>query len=365
MPHLYDQAESLLTSVSLMRASEKFAAHLRRASRVSLSLLARLWGSLPKIVTRHFPLQIVELMSIRPTKLAAVRNTSLNLTGLLDRGSLFVFCDSKDFVYHRRKSNAHYAGILLSNGSTSGLLPVLSEIQERTVVIGGFDATFPQQVDKRFAPRSTEEIQDLSEALARFDQVYVENLVGSGQNLSPIPGGIISHPWRGSVVFSKTRPNQDGSRNLVYCAHKTRRSSEQWDTRRRVTELARGPWSSFTTVQSGRRTLREFRRELQQHPFTLCVEGGGIDPSPKAFEALLQGSIPIIRDSDLADAYKHFPILVIPEWEAKHLTPEILRQARGDILEGWPDWTDVLERLSLNYWREIIIRGESTRTNRY
>jgi hypothetical protein len=346
-----------------MRASKEFVAYIRRASRFFFTLLARLWDSLPKVVTRHVSFQIVELMSIRPTKLTAVRDSVVNLTGLFNRGSSIVIYDGKNFVSHRLTSNSLYAGILISTGPNPELVAALNSIRERTVVIGGFDVTFPKQVDKRFEPRTTEEIADLSQALARFDRVYVENLVGSSQNLSPLPGGIIPHPWQGSVVFAQTRPNQKGPKNLVFCAHKTRRSSEQWDTRRRVTEIARGPWSSFTTVQSGRSTLREFRRELQQHPFTLCVEGGGIDPSPKAFEALLQGSIPIIRDSDAADAYRHFPVLVIPEWEPRHLSPEILRQARGDILGSWPDWTDVLKRLSMGYWREMIIRGESTRLN--
>ena len=357
------EKERRFDSLSFVRDTKNLGAYLRRAIRGLLSQVARIWDSLPKVVTRHISFQIVELMSIRPTKQAAVRETLVNLTGLLDRGSRIVLFDGRNFVSQRRRSSSLYAGILISTGPTSGLTPVLSDIQESTVVFGGFDATFPEQIDRRFAPRSTEEIRGISEALARFNQVYVENLVGSGDNLSPIPGGIISRPWQGSVVLAKTRPNRKGPKNLVLCAHKTRRSSDQWDTRRRVTELARGPWSSFTTVQSGRSTLREFRRELQQHPFTLCVEGGGIDPSPKAFEALLQGSIPVIRDSGVADAYRHFPVLIIPEWEAKHLTPEILKQAREDILGRWPDWTHVLERLSMRYWREIIIRGESTRLN--
>ena len=36
--------------------------------------------------------------------------------------------------------------------------------------------------------------------------------------------------------------------------------------------------------------------------FVLCVSGGGIDPAPKAFEALAAGSIPIIQHSSLDSA---------------------------------------------------------------
>lgn len=353
--------ELLFDSVMFMIEIEDLAANLRRVNRAILGFLVKLWDSLPQGVTRRLPFQVVELMSIRPTKHRAVRASAKNLTGLLSRGSSLLMLNDESFVFHRRESNDLYAGILMSNMSSSKLRTALSTIQESTLVLGGFDATFPEQIDKRFPPRGPGEIFDLSQALARFKQVYVENLVGDGPNLSPIPGGVMSHPWRGSVVFTSTIPRQKAPRNLVFCAHNTRRGSEQWETRRRVTNLARGPWSSFTTVQSGRSSLRSFRRELQRHPFTLCVEGGGIDPSPKFFEALLKKSIPIIRDSDVADAYRHFPVLVIPEWEARHLSPEVLGRAHEDILGEWPDWTKVLERLSMRYWRELIIRGDSTR----
>lgn len=348
-------------SVSVMRRPNDLAAHVRRAARGIFRLLARFWELLPRSFTRKIPFQIMEVMSIRPTKHRSVQNSLHNLTGLLARGSSIVFFNGQNFVSQRRRPNSLYAAMLISPDATSGLSPALYDIEESTLVVGGLDATFPEQIDKRFPLRSAEEIRDLFQGLSRFEKVYAENLVGYGPNLNPIPGGITSHPWRGSVVFAMSRPRLKAPRNLVFCAHKTRRGSEQWDTRRRVTELARGPWASFTTVQSGRSTLREFRRELQRHPFTLCVEGGGIDPSPKAFEALLRGSIPIIRESEVADAYRHFPVLVIPEWEARHLSPAILRKARADLLGDWQDWTDVLERLSMRYWRDLIIRGESTR----
>lgn len=36
-------------------------------------------------------------------------------------------------------------------------------------------------------------------------------------------------------------------------------------------------------------------RLMQSHAFVLCAEGGGVDPSPKAWQAILHGAIPIIR----------------------------------------------------------------------
>jgi hypothetical protein len=100
---------------------------------------------------------------------------------------------------------------------------------------------------------------------------------------------------------------------------------------------------------------------LREHPFTLCVEGGGIDPSPKAFEALRQGSIPIIKNSPLADAYRRFPVLVVEDWLEESLSYDFLLTENDRIRGLWPDWFLVTERMKLSYWVELISRCEDTR----
>jgi hypothetical protein len=40
----------------------------------------------------------------------------------------------------------------------------------------------------------------------------------------------------------------------------------------------------------------------------------GLDPSPKAWEAILLGTIPIIQYSTLDDAYERFPVVFVNEW---------------------------------------------------
>ena len=50
------------------------------------------------------------------------------------------------------------------------------------------------------------------------------------------------------------------------------------------------------------------------YPFIACVHGAGIDPSPKAWEALLVGTIPIIQHSTLDNAYERLPVMFVNEW---------------------------------------------------
>ena len=50
-------------------------------------------------------------------------------------------------------------------------------------------------------------------------------------------------------------------------------------------------------------------------PFVLCVHGGGLDPSPKAWEAIMLGTIPIIQHSTLDDAYEQLPVVFVRSWQ--------------------------------------------------
>ena len=50
--------------------------------------------------------------------------------------------------------------------------------------------------------------------------------------------------------------------------------------------------------------FNQFLSFLMNTSFTACAHGGGVDPAPKAFEALAAGSIPIITSSALDAAYQ-------------------------------------------------------------
>lgn len=53
----------------------------------------------------------------------------------------------------------------------------------------------------------------------------------------------------------------------------------------------------------------------------------GMDPSPKAWEAIMAGTIPIIQRSVLDDAYSHLPVAFVDSWE------ELLQPANYSALE--------------------------------
>lgn len=96
-------------------------------------------------------------------------------------------------------------------------------------------------------------------------------------------------------------------------------------------------------------------------PFTACVHGSGIEPSPKAWEAVLIGSIPIVQHSTLDDGYERLPIVFVHEWKELFENPDI-----GSLLARWleklgPYYEEgstlrklALERLNMKFWLDQI-----------
>lgn len=105
----------------------------------------------------------------------------------------------------------------------------------------------------------------------------------------------------------------------------------------------------------------QFIKLLHQHSFVSCVHGGGMDPSPKAFEAIHEGTIPIIARSTVADAYEHLPVMWVDDWESFFRDPNaesLLMQWRNKLAPYYEPNSAMrratLEKLHTSYWRELM-----------
>jgi hypothetical protein len=76
----------------------------------------------------------------------------------------------------------------------------------------------------------------------------------------------------------------------------------------------------------------EYLGYLADSPFIACVHGGGIDPSPKAFEALMRGTIPIVKRSVLYDSYSQFPVAWVDDWKDLF---EVGEEKRVTMMKAW------------------------------
>ncbi|WP_201157748.1 hypothetical protein [Rhodobaculum claviforme] len=234
---------------------------------------------------------------------------------------------------------------------------VLPEIPGPFVLISGSqDVTVPVQTDRRWRPFDARERAWIEDLLAdpRLIRWFAENLDTAGHpRMEPMPVGMI---WPAGVPDPDAPlpvPAPLGPRPLrVLCAHRIR-EGVQWQARRDVSALAAGSWAAFSTLPDRELSEAEFAAQLAAHSFVLCVEGGGLDPSPKAWTVLLHGAIPILRDTPVAAAYRGFPVVVVPEWSADALTPARLGAWKASLRPSFEDpvrRARVLARLGIAHW---------------
>jgi len=215
------------------------------------------------------------------------------------------------------------------------------------VIVGGSDRTYPQQLDVRYAPSSPDEVRAATGG-TRGQRLFVENLDVATPDLLGLPTGIVPTSRLGTVrSASVAHRERQGLR--VLSASRIRQGA-QWDDRREVQRLADEEWADLCTSVGGEVTAREYRRLLQEHTFVLCPHGGGFDPSPKAWEALLEGCIPIVRTWAGADGYAGLPVLWVSDWVASEVTVARLRATKERLDPVLRDRGRLLDRLSHEHW---------------
>eukprot|EP01036_Dinobryon_divergens_P026941 gene26940-35640_t len=137
------------------------------------------------------------------------------------------------------------------------------------------------------------------------------------------------------------------------------RDGPQWADRKNAHHLCAEMQGDLCQVANSSLSHREFIVTISQYPFLLCVHGGGIDPSPKAWEAMLVGTIPVLEHSALDDAYSHFPVAFVDNitdflrWntsEIKSTLTQWLRQLGKYYERGSQLRNDTLHKLSTGYW---------------
>ncbi len=224
------------------------------------------------------------------------------------------------------------------------------------LVTGSEDITLPRQIDQRWPSLDPAMQAKLTGLLDNPLLVhwFCENLDEKRHpKLSPLPLGMVFPQAVTDVRIDAPEWKSTGRKYpRILCAHRVR-DGGQWEPRRRVTELAKSHWRSFVTILEEPVDENEFEALVRDHAFVLCVEGGGLDPSPKAWQTLLNGSIPVIRHTAVSGAYTDFPVVQVNEW-----APEALS---ADKLDGWFDAfyrngylarqrAAIIEKLGIEYW---------------
>lgn len=237
---------------------------------------------------------------------------------------------------------------------------ILPQIESEFVLItASEDITIPNQLDNRRRRFSKFERAciDLILNHSKLAHWHSENLDDdSHPKMSPIPLGFVSREPLGPVEIPDSPPLADRPMRIL-CAHRVR-EGKQWELRGHVARLAGSAWSEWCTFVDGEISEIAYMELLREHRFVLCVEGGGIDPSPKAWQALLHGTIPIIRSNSLRQAYQQLPVAFVGDWDANEITGEIMRKWYDDLAPRFEDKSadgELMTRLGMDYWWDQLV----------
>ena len=309
-------------------------------------------------------MEILELMS---TRLAKKDVYSIeDLTGLSKKCDVFI-CKTQ-ILYLNNISNPRY--YFISMFTCIGIFFFIQHILPTLtypiiLILASEDITFPTgKKDVRYKNFKSQSEQQLIKSMIdhpMIKRIFVENLDTLHPKLTPIPLGI--HPVSDIKFMNLYNDLQltltfDTPRTeSILCIHRLRNDgTSQWDDRKKVTEYCSTIWKPYVRYFEYL-TNDDFKTKLLESKFVLCVHGGGMDPSPKIWQALLCGCMPIIETSTLDEAYGRFPVIYVDSWNENSITSEKIYEW-NKIYENIYKDTEfrkyVIMMLTLDYWWNII-----------
>ena len=208
---------------------------------------------------------------------------------------------------------------------TDSTLRFMNSSYRFVLISGGTDMTVPRSVDPRYRPLrgfAGADGGNLYHELIGHQNVihwFCENHDLTHPKLSTLPTGMDfdkddhrdDFPDASSVKPLQERPLK------VLVSDRVRNGLGTWALRAEVVHMCESSSICLRpNIQNSDLGLprTEYLKVLASVPFVACVRGGGLDPSPKAWEALLLGTIPIIQHSTLDDGYERFPVVFINNW---------------------------------------------------
>jgi len=237
--------------------------------------------------------------------------------------------------------------------------PRIQKSTKFIIITGMGDKTIPNQIDRRW--RSDNDTKHIILQLLENQNLlgwFAENCDELFPKMYGIPTGVyetnelktyFNNQFNNVCVFDRNNLN-------VLCCHRER----DWTHERNIVSLlAQTEWKLFTDYFTNIPTSK-FCHTMSRYTFTLCVNGGGLDPSPKAFESIVADSIPIIKYSDgIYSAYKNLPVVFIKDWNSDEINQNNLQlwlDKYSKFYENIDLRRETLYKLTFIYWKNYILK---------
>eukprot|EP01041_Mallomonas_annulata_P011559 gene11559-24172_t len=227
------------------------------------------------------------------------------------------------------------------------------------------DHTIPINIDLRSDIRNITESWNHILSSPLLIHWFAENRIYTHKKVSTLPIGTILDFHHPDILSIPYTPLQSRIPKMIV-ADIIHENHIQWNDRRASARTCQIR-SDICYSLHGNRTGVAIERiawltAISKYQFIAMTHGGGIDPCPKAFEAILIGTIPIIERNVLYDAYMHLPIVFVD-----NLVSFMSWDNVSIVLEMWLGEFDkyyelnsklrnqTLYRLTTKYWYEEVI----------
>lgn len=241
------------------------------------------------------------------------------------------------FVHHLMLP--HFVRYILPNIPVNHRFVLVSSGSDQTIPTGAGDVRFHPLLGFSSKPEGGPNWK----LLTNHPQIihwFCENHDLAHPNVSTLPVGVVEGVGGMKHVNMTASTVPILERPLKFLVlHRSRNGRGPWVLRAQIQELCLQQQeehlpSHVLCLSPGRHVQRDTRKgvPLKEYiefahnvTFILCVKGGGLDPSPKAWEAIMLGSIPVIQHSTLDDAYQHLPVVFINDWNKLFDSPKLVR----------------------------------------
>jgi hypothetical protein len=298
---------------------------------------------------------------------------AVQLTGLAARCDWVVVSDTKapEVALRQRHPGENPTTVFLSLRNPFAALAffaaeVLPRLEHPFVLISGSeDVTLPLQCDSRWRAFTGQE-EELFWQIASHPQLrcwWAENLDWAfAPTIRPLPLGLLPGAATEAALLPAAEcPTPVQERELlVLCAHRLR-PGPQWRGRQQLADHLRGLQLPWLLVETNELPAAAFAALLRRCSFVICASGGGWDPCPKLWHALLHGAIPIVRSSALNPVWQQLPVWVVDRWDAVDWSLPALERQRAELAQRWPAQQQLLHALSLDgWWQQIVASLEAS-----
>ena len=296
------------------------------------------------------------------TRLPKLRNNYKNtdLRGLSAKCDMFIF---KNEVIKKKEIpkiifiSAYYGEIGVEY-FIDNILPSLSN--KFNLIIGSEDYSFPYGIYDVRKNQYAHLENKIFETLFKneyLNKIFVENCDIIHEKCVPIPLGLLPTKINYYKKYLNYYPLNLNKRKVkMFCCHRIHNNSGQFDERKYVNKLCLINWKKFCVHYKELNQI-EFLAMMRNSQFTICVHGGGIDTCPRLWEAMLVGSIPIVRSHPIMNKiYKEFPVIVIVDkWEDIILEKlQVWMKEKKIYYENKIEREKMIEKLKLKYWWDKI-----------